>query len=1255
MADNATFKLTPAQRLAVETVGRNVLVTASAGTGKTAALSWRCVQRICDATCPVDVDRLLVLTFTDAAAEEMRARIASTLRDAARQRRDSRLRRQAMLLDGACISTIHAFCKRVLTEFFHATEIDPAFAIIDEDEQRLLKSEVLESTLEAAWQDAALAEAMRVLFAGRRIQPGTRSFVDKIIPLSAFLDSVAGREAFYERAARINDAGDTAYAELLAAQCDIIADKLAMMRLRLDHALVLDRYYCGGEFISDKIRDAYIPAIEQCHRLIEQDRFADCAEYIKSVDFKSFPRAPKDLDDDIKKRIKAPAEIVKKEFKALSQLAALNPAYDCQLAGAVTLHSRVLLELLRRFDAAYAEAKAKRNVLDFADLEHHTLRLLESQPAIARALQQRFDYVFVDEYQDINTVQQRILDALCRGDNVFAVGDIKQSIYAFRQSRPDIFLDRLSKATDRTDEPAAPLRVDMAENFRSRREVLDFVNTVFGRIMTDGTASMRYDKRAELKAEFEYAAFSAKGNAAHPVELILLDQDSGESKQAEENDESEEENADNRDTTPELIDATQRQAAFIARRIRQMVGADDGTAEFQVYDRTLGCYRDVRYGDIVILMRSLSFKANTYVEVLRLAQIPVNAQNACGYFETTEISDCVSLLKTLDNPNGDVETAAALRSPLFGFSDTELAEIRLFAKQKSDVKIPFYQAVRRYAENGPNVSLQQRLGDALRRLGRWRRQAQRGSLAVLLDEVFRETNLVSFYAALPNGSVRRANLLKLHDRAIQFERFRTSRPGMGLARFVEFLEKLQEEDRDWAPGQPDSLENAVRIMSVHKSKGLEFPVVFAAELNTPFNTSDQRGECLIDEQTIGLQTIVEGGRFRLSSPAHQVLVERKRQLNLAEEMRILYVMLTRAREKLVLTASQKDRICRSQLTECALMSNGLTDWKLREARCHLDWILAALACEATLHTLYKTGFEDHFEQRNEFVADRIDQKQLNTLTAELLESKRSLKSVTQPPTLSQEQQDTYTAAFARLESSLTRRYPFSAQCGISAKYSVSTLTHRDDEFSAVDVSGAFDAAPSAVQAGKTGPADIHRRLAGSAAHLVFEHVPLGEPVTDKTVKQTLAALVKNGLIAPPVAEQVDVAGIAAFFATAPGAAAVAAGTTALREWPFTLGIDATELGADAPGETVLIQGIVDLIIPVSEGLIIVDFKTDRIADDAALQQRIDRYRQPLAWYARAASTILKKPAASCWLYFADCRKAVSIDPNPCTSPPNAAG
>jgi ATP-dependent helicase/nuclease subunit A len=313
-----------------------------------------------------------------------------------------------------------------------------------------------------------------------------------------------------------------------------------------------------------------------------------------------------------------------------------------------------------------------------------------------------------------------------------------------------------------------------------------------------------------------------------------------------------------------------------------------------------------------------------------------------------------------------------------------------------------------------------------------------------------------------------------------------------------------------------------------------------------------------------------------------------------------------------------------------------------EARSHLDWVLAALADEATLHRLYATGFEEAVKERNLFFADRIGRQQLDTLTEAMLKSKRSLKSVTEKPMLSAKQEAGYSAAFAKLEATLGQRYPFEESCSLCAKYSVSALTHRDDEFSTVDVSGAFEAMPSAAMSAPASGDGVDRRLTGSATHLVFEHLPLNGSITAETVRQTLEGLVREGIISETIARHIDSEGIAAYFATEPGQIALSERNNILREWPFTFGVDAAELGAAQAGETVIVQGIVDLIISTDQGLITADFKTDRITDEAALQNRIARYRQPLGWYARAASAILKQPVISSWLYFCDCRKAVQV-------------
>ena len=634
----------------------------------------------------------------------------------------------------------------------------------------------------------------------------------------------------------------------------------------------------------------------------------------------------------------------------------------------------------------------------------------------------------------------------------------------------------------------------------------------------------------------------------------------------------------------------------------------------------------MEYRDIVILMRSLSHKAQDYTEILRLAGVPVNSQSACGYFETTEISDCLTLLKVLDNPDRDIEFAALLRSPVFGITDDELTKIHLHSKHKPG----FYHAVKNYAAAGEQPELAQKLNLILSEINDWRRQVHIGSLADLLDAIFREKGLLQFYAALPNGAQRCANLLKLHDHAIRFEHFRTTEPGAALGRFVEFLEKLDEAQQDWAPAEPDSSSrNAVRIMSIHKSKGLEFPVVFVAELNTPFNTRDSSGQCLIDENLIGLQVPDPKSRVRFPTMAHQVIAEQVRRTNTAEEMRILYVALTRAREKLILTGSKKQDACKKLLSQHA---ESIQEWKITDARCHLDWILTGFANQQPLHTLFETDTADNLQDDGLFAPRRVSREHLETLTQEILDAKRSLKSATEPPKPKSPEDTAANEAFAAIQNNLQWAYPYADITQTPAKLSVSALTHRDDEFSKIKGSDTFFSPDSA---------QPDALSLGSAVHLILEHIDLSGPVDAEAVQSTIAKLVTTKQITAPLAKSIEINGIVSFFESDLGRLAQQAGDTVLREWPFTYALDAAAVGAASTGESVVLQGIVDMIIPTKDGLIIVDFKSDRI-NESGIGARAETYAPQLRLYARAAADILNHPVAAAWLYFLHPQKAVPI-------------
>jgi ATP-dependent helicase/nuclease subunit A len=1230
-------KWTTQQRQAIDTDGRDILVTASAGTGKTSVLAGRCMRLLSDAKSGTGVRQMLVLTFTNAAAEEMRSRIAGELRKECDSTGSRHLRHQVMLIDAADIGTIHSFCQRLIREHFYLAGIDPAVRLIDEDEQRLLKSQMLERTVEWAWRQSSLVESLGEFLTGRNISAKGHSFLEHVLGISNFLDGVADRSDWCARAVAANDLPSEAGAAVAARQKEIIKKKLSLCREQLLFAISVDERLTGG-YWRDQITATRLSYIDEGIACLRNDNMAGFAAVVdgfvagkRDNRLANRPRGMSDADRDL---IHDPITKAMDAFVGLRSLAVVTPAYRDLAGQAIRRQTSVLVELVRQFDLFYQDAKKKANCLDFADLEHLALRLLEGKAGpseVALKLRSRYKAVFVDEYQDINRVQKRLLSLLTAGRNVFAVGDVKQSIYAFRGAVPDIFLDDLSNAEKR---PADIQRIDLTGNFRSRQEVLDFVNTVFGRIMTGEMAGLDYDSTAMLTGELPYLPLEGPGR---PVELNLFDRSSEK--------EPEEEQAAESDSPGDELTQAQMQAARIAERIRQMVGADTGKAEFNIFDKQEQRYRPVEYRDIVILMRSLG-STNDYAEVLSLAEIPVHSQSTSGYFAATEVSDSLALLKVLDNPQRDIEFAAVLRSPMFSVSDTDLLRIRLFGSGKSsEQKAGFYECFRAYVSDGPEAELKARLAEIQSTLQQWRELAMRGSIADMLWRAYRQRGYLSFVAALPRGRQRRANLLDLHSRAVQFAGFATT-PGTSLGAFVEFAEKMLDEGADYKPADVMGPgENAVRIMSVHKSKGLEFPVVFLAGIEKRFNFQDASGECLFDEATtLGLSMIDKGRNARLRSMTGEVIAARKMAMGLAEEMRILYVALTRARERLILTAAQRLENCRKVLRNgAAVAGDALPEWMLASCRTDLDWILLGLSRCPEIHKALATEVDcpgTAAPLMDVHVLGGDAQDRLAQWVASMRKGHDYGSGIGSGTHATLHRVGELVRA---VTDSLKWQYPYLAATDAAAKTSVTELTHHGDEFQAIDYSRAYERVPLAVAQLTDGR--IESRTLGTATHLVIQSLDLAQPASRDSVQNTVNRLVQSGALAQEVASGIDVAAIAGFLQSEVGSLMRANSDRVMREWPFTFAIPLAEYEPSAEGaaadDSVIVQGIIDMLLPLPDRLVIVDFKTDRIPK-AMAAHRAEMYRPQLSLYARAAKTILSATASEQWLYFLSCSTAVRV-------------
>jgi len=1284
------IRWTEQQRQAIVARGSDVLVTASAGTGKTAVLSGRCVDIISDKSICPDVWSILVLTFTDMAAEEMRSRIAAQLSRAFTESKDPELRlhlrRQIILLQGSDISTIHSFCKRLITEYFYkcrqaspgGLSLDPTFKVIDADEAKLLKAEVLEKTIDWAWQQSNLQQALEQLLYRRDLSLGVArdrrtndGFLAKIIELSDFLDGVVSRQNWYERAARLTEIANPFATGLGHKQKQIVADKLRYILAQVRYALKLyEGEKVGGNW-AKKWKDNFVEPIAKYIELIEAGNWEKFSKEIRNYQRPSrYEYKPKDLSGPVAEIIRSVTETARKSFDKLFELAILNPDYLDALSGSINSQTKVLIELVKKFDRLYSQAKRAANCLDFADLEHYALRLLtaegssEDKPTpseVALSLRQRYKHIFVDEYQDINSVQRLILDMLSPGGNILEVGDIKQSIYAFRGAEPDIFIEHLKLASSDPENVPHGLRVALNANFRSNKGILDFVNKVFSRIMTaSGLGRIDYDESAHLKLALDFKD-EPQGSLKHVVEFHILDE-TGKDTDLHDNDTMESDSDENLN----VVSSRQRQAVMIAQRIKQMVGAETGKVEFQIYDKDLDKFRDVEYRDIVILMRSLAKKANDYVEVLQSAGVPVSCQATAGYFETTEITDMLCLLKVLDNPQRDIELAAVLRSPFFNVSDTELAKIKLHSKADQQHK-NFYDCVLEYSNHGKDANLAKKLKSVVTQLEQWRTLARRGNLADLIWRIYRQTHFLAFVLAQPSGKARKANLLKLHDRAIQFEGFVTSSGIPSLTRFIYFIEKLQETGQDWAPAEPEaSAGNAVRILSVHKSKGLEFPVVFLAELNSGFNKRDIYADVLADaDDTLGLQIIDRASNSKLCSLAHQVIAEERLEKLLAEEMRILYVATTRAKDRLILTASQKRNHCRSVITNGFFFANEmggtLPDWQLRACQSPLDWILYALSDQKILLDGFESGLAKEAQNDDLFSLKLYNQAELKRLSEFVIRLKEDRRQETEDRRLA----PTSAVGVRRLDQlkkSLEWRYGYYGSTLLPAKSSVTQLTHRNDEYVKFDYSSVLEKEPhvkhgAKILAGGITVGSHYDNLAfGSATHLVISKLDLrllGDKFTPaqvgEAIQRTKEKLVADGSVTEDIIESINTESILAFFDSELGRMALDKANTVWREWPFTFALPVNVL-RDAycvsrfelctthnarrttHDETVVVQGIIDMLIRTPKGLVVIDFKTDNISAKQ-VPQRVELYRQQIELYAKAASSVLKEKLLAKWLYF----------------------
>lgn len=1219
------------QQSAIGCRGKNILVAAGAGSGKTAVLVERVIRRISNAGAPVDVDRLLVVTFTNAAAAEMRRRVAEALEQELEKHPGAPLlEHQLRLLPQADITTLHSFCAELLRRYYYLIDLDPEFRVADEIEAAILRQETLDGLFEEQYRVIAGDPDLQFLVEAYGGERDDLRLQDLVLSLHRFAWSNPWPEAWLKRAAAFGSApegldGDGPLAQGLRS---LVAASLDAAVFELRAALEAAEAPGGPAAYAD----ALAGEVEAAGKLagLVAGHWDELRAAVLGFAFTTrLPAARAGVDQDLKelcsryrKKAKERLQGLKDIFFArrprelLDEMAALTPVM-CRLAA-----------LAAAFGEAYRTTKLARNLVDFADLEHYCLQILlapdstSEQPRpspVAAGLREYYVEVLVDEYQDINAVQETILHLVSRQDapepNLFMVGDVKQSIYRFRLAEPELFLEKYF-AFDTAADAAGARRIDLSHNFRSREAIIHAVNAVFRRIMTPVVGELEYDTAAELVCGGTPA--QREGNGA-PVEVHLLERDAAGTAGTgpEEEEPGMPDEAD--------LSAVQREARLVAGIIRRLAGREPSREPGRP-----GGERAVPYRDVVVLMRATTGKANTYLEEFRRQNIPAYAKVGTGYFEAVEVETVLSLLKVIDNPHQDIPLAAVLRSPLIGLGAAELAGIRL-ADREGD----FFRAVATAAGQGGRLG--GILSGFLERLKKWRSQARRGSLADLIWDVYRTTGYYDYVGALPGGAGRQANLRALYDRARQYE----TTTFRGLFRFLRFIELLREGGQDLGPAPAlAETENVVRIMSIHQAKGLEFPVVILAELGRRFYMPDLDGEVLLHKDLgLGPYFVDLGARVSHPTAAWHVVREKLRREQLSEEMRILYVAMTRARERLILTGSAGRLEQALFRWSHAAVGDGetLPGPVLAEAKSCLDWLMPVLAAHPDGEPLRRLAarsfpavqtpgdrsrWEVHLHRSvglDEAAAGA------DTETAATLERLRRLAAVPADGGLDE-----------AVDRVMSWHYPRPALASFAAKVSATEVKRRFPETAAGDehVPAVF---PYHAPPARPGFLEISRGLSasafGRAMHLVLQHLDLRGDLSVDGICAQVDRLLERELLTEAEARAIEIEKLAGLFTGGLGRRLTGA-LWVRREWPFCLSVPADEIyhGLEGhPEERVMVQGIIDCLFAEPDGLVLVDYKTDRAGPGGEIGLA-DRYRGQLDLYCRAVEAILGRRVKERYLY-----------------------
>lgn len=1217
------IKWTKEQSRVIDGRNKNMLVSAAAGSGKTAVLVERIISLITDKENPAELDRMLVVTFTKAAAGEMKERIRKALeKRIAADPEDELCRRQAALLPNAHISTIHGFCTWVIKNYFYYLDIDPVFRVMDEGEGKLMKADCMHEVLKMAF--AAENEAVRDFVLAFQSGKTTKQIEGTLLEIYETVSAEPWPEKWLEEARE--NYRFASREELEASGVLQICTKRAKEKLQeLKRRAEKNRERAARPDGPARYLPALEADLEDLDMLLAAENFTALQEaFDKRQRAKlSAKRAPKEEKKEAADAVKAErTKIIAEEDKLREDFFSI-PAEE--LYGEMLLCSRhinTLCDLLLEFMRTFAACKRRNNVVDYSDLEHFALNILVQEDAdgklvrtaAAQEIAAGFCCVMIDEYQDSNEIQEQILTAVSGADNRFMVGDMKQSIYGFRHACPELFTEKYDRYQN---EPACEV-IDLSRNYRSREEVVAGVNLVFEALMDKEMGGIHYDERQRLYAGASYP--QQEGTGDHSTELLLLDRKDPDME-------------NERDKRERL----ETEAALVAGRIREL------KETMLVWDKDLEAYRRLEYGDCAVLVRASTDYFEVFSRVLKDNGIPAHALSRTGYFSAPEVQVILDYLRILDNPLQDIPFAASLFSAIGGCSAGELAEIRL--EQEGYL----YTAARTYVREGKNKELTKKLQCFFERFDQLREKARYTGVPALLDEIFALTGYRSYAAAMPGGIQRTANLDMLLQKAAAYEKTSYS----GLFNFIRYIDELKKASEDFGEANILSGESqAVRIMTIHKSKGLEFPVVFLCGCDHQFSSRDYSGRILVHRKMgIGIDAVdVDGGKRKKGFYKNLIAEERRRDM-LSEELRVLYVALTRAKEKLILTMLSSD--LEKRLKKCLEdreVWDGTVPYSAKaSAKCYGDWILPLLSNFSCFEPAAAWCGENTaaFHKDCGFVKIRIPSVnsliRRETEKQELLEQNLALL----PGKASGEVYDR--SLHDLLQEIDAYRYQYENEEAIPEKLSVSELKrmHLEEEDSGVQLFPQQEIVPyipSFIQESEPQSGGAAR---GTAYHKFWKLLDYGMLTGEEENLSVLQAMMKSfrqkNLLSAQEEASIWLKDFDAFLRTPLAGRMREAFLRGdlVREQPFTMELPADQVNPEWKTQGgVLVQGIIDAYFMEQEQIVLLDYKTDHVAEP---QELIARYESQLLLYKEALEKSTGKKVGEVYIYSTHLKKCVTLN------------